>query len=266
MKLVRKWRQSFKLNYGYFKYFGFNFLQSLLRYRKEKRAVIFGKSVHFTHEFWFLHSLREIFIERVYLFKSDKKIPFILDCGANIGLSIIFFKQIFADAKIIGFEPDPINFQVLEKNIAEFGFSNVDLINKAVWKERDSLLFDSLGGIGSKVVHQSEISKHAISVEAVPLFEYIRSGEIDFLKIDIEGAEYEVLVSCKEHLHNVKNLFIEYHSLPGEEQVLPDLLVILRDAGFRYSIKEAWENLKHPYISQKTVMFDLQLNIFAYRP
>lgn len=91
------------------------------------------------------------------------------------------------------------------------------------------------------------------------------SISIDFLKLDIEGAEFEVIASCKEYLKNVKNLFIEYHSLPTEKQRLHELLQIVQEAGFRYYMKEAWENLKYPFVNRNPAMFDLQLNIFAYR-
>lgn len=256
---------QFNLYYKYYRYFGFRTLQSLIRNRKNKTAWAFGNVISYTHEFWFIHSLKEIFIDKVYSFKSDKKSPLIIDCGSNIGLSIIYFKQLFPDSEIIGFEPDPKSFEILKRNMKAFSLAGVELINKAVCKQNDVLVFDSKGSIGSSLTTHPEKANNPIEVQAVSLDDFIKDREVDFLKIDIEGAEHEVLFSCKEHLSNVKNLFVEYHSLPGEKQILSDLLLILRNAGFRYYMREAWENLKHPYVSQKTIKFDLQLNIFAYR-
>lgn len=91
------------------------------------------------------------------------------------------------------------------------------------------------------------------------------STEIDFLKIDIEGAEYEVLKDCADLLFNVKNLFIEYHVLPNEAQHLHDILNWVNAAGFKYYIKEAWNNMTYPYMKSYNDYYQMQLNIFCYR-
>jgi hypothetical protein len=59
---------------------------------------------------------------------------------------------------------------------------------------------------------------------------------VDFLKMDIEGAEAEVLLDIESELHSVQNLFFEYHSTPGKQQVLGELLSVVTKAGFRYII------------------------------
>jgi hypothetical protein len=47
--------------------------------------------------------------------------------------------------------------------------------------------------------------------------------------------------------------------------MLGELIIFLKDAGFKVYIKEAWENMKKPYLEKKGPFFDLQLNIFGYR-
>ncbi|MDQ0640901.1 hypothetical protein QF042_004466 [Pedobacter sp. W3I1] len=90
--------------------------------------------------------------------------------------------------------------------------------------------------------------------------------KIDFLKIDIEGAEYLVLKDIEDNLSNVENLFIEYHSSPDCKQTLSEILGILTKSGFRFYIKEAWDNLPIPFEHRLYKPFwDLQLNIFAFR-
>jgi len=253
------------LYYRLYKQLGFRFLSSVLIKTVPKKSMLFNRQIHFTDEFWFFHSLQEIFIERVYLFKSQKNSPLIIDCGANIGLSIIYFKQLFPESAIVAFEPDPLNFQILKNNIEKYDFTNVQLLNKAVWKKDDVLTFSASGSVGSRLVDVNSDSEKSIKVESVALSRFLSNNQVDFLKIDIEGAEYEVLFSCKDKLSNVQNIFIEYHSMPNERQSLADILNLLQQAGFRYYIRQAWENLKYPYINQETGMFDLQLNIFAYR-
>ena len=122
--------------------------------------------------------------------------------------------------------------------------------------------FLSEGSVGGSL--SSNIDENNNLVKAVRLRDYL-DKPVEFLKIDIEGAEYEVLRDCKDRLHNVVNLFVEYHSLLNEDQKLSEILQIIKDAGFRFYIKEAWENMKYPFIDKKGLHFDLQLNIFCYR-
>jgi hypothetical protein len=91
--------------------------------------------------------------------------------------------------------------------------------------------------------------------------------KIDFLKIDIEGAETDVLADCGNSLQRVQNLFVEYHSFPGKLQKLDLLLGILKNQGFRIQINSPFR-YKKPFAKKYLHPFpemDLQLNIFAFR-
>ena len=73
-----------------------------------------------------------------------------------------------------------------------------------------------------------------------------------------------VLNECKQKLHFVKNLFVEYHSLIDEKQNLTDLLKILTENGFRYYISSIGISSPHPFIKKNiSIGMDNQLNIFA---
>ena len=88
---------------------------------------------------------------------------------------------------------------------------------------------------------------------------------MDFLKLDIEGAEVDVLADCHPKLQNVDKMMVEYHSHSQERQRLHEMLHILQEAGFRYHIKETFTCL-HPFLDRGLcVGMDLQLNVFAYR-
>ena len=106
-------------------------------------------------------------------------------------------------------------------------------------------------------------SKGFIDVETLKLDDII-NNEVDFLKIDIEGAETDVLLSSKK-LDQVNQMFIEYHSFHDSDQKLSQLLDILLKNQFRYYIQEIHCPAK-PF--QKIESFngmDLQLNIFAIK-
>jgi FkbM family methyltransferase len=237
-------------------------LKKLEKNKTKGFSVLFGKEIQITDSFWHLFGLREIFIDETYRFSSVKEHPYIIDCGANIGLSVIYFKQKFPQAIIDCFEPDEQIFKKLQHNVNQFNAENVTFHQNAVWVNNKDISFISDGSVGG---HISEAhSEKSDSISAVRLKDFLNQ-KVDFLKIDIEGAEFDVIRDCVEELHNVENIFVEYHSSHEQEQMLGELLIFLKNAGFKVYIKEAWENMKHPFIEKKGPFFDLQLNIFGYR-
>ncbi len=206
----------------------------------------------------------ELFVQEMYNFVAQRPNPYIIDCGANLGMSIIYFKQLYPDARIIAFEADEHIFSFLKKNVESFEFKDVELVNKAVWNKDDILSFIVEGGAGGRLEDKSESGTYK-EVPCVSVRKYLMNEKVDFFKIDIEGAEYEVLKDCEDLLPNVENLFIEYHSMPEKRQNLHDILKIVQDAGFKYHIKEAY-TARYPFIERKLNFgMDLQLNIFCYK-
>ena len=240
-----------------------------LKFQNDNRKTsLFNKNIQVPDAFWHLHSLNEIFIEETYKFKTKTPRPLIIDCGSNVGLSIIYFKMNHPTARIIGFEPDPAIFKMLQNNLGQFDFSYLELVNKAVWISEGELIFNSFGALSGAINFKQKSSKESKTVVAtVRLKDYLKEGQkVDFLKMDIEGAEFEIVNDCLEELKNVDKIFIEYHRLNGDQNLLGEFIGKLEKAGFRIYIKEAWNNLPHPYCNQDyNPMYDLQLNIFGYR-
>jgi FkbM family methyltransferase len=232
-------------------------------YQRPKGPInthLFGKPLIINDAFWYLHGLREIFLDETYKFPVVTS-PRIIDCGANTGLSLIYFRKNYPDARITAFEPDSQIFEILKKNMDSFGYQDIELVQKAVWNHAGQLPFSSDGAVGGRLVsNQGE----GAMVECIRLKDLLNQS-VDFLKIDIEGAEDDVIRDCRENLANVRNIFIEYHSSPGKPQSLTEILQILREAGFRVYLKEAWENLTYPFFGHVDSLYDLQLNIFAFR-
>ena len=210
----------------------------------------------------YLHGLKEIFIDGIY----DQPLPenaYILDCGAHIGLSLIYLKSICPTAHIVCFEPDAKNFDLLKKNILSHHLKNIEARNQAVWIENTSLSFIQEGNMGSKI--GSDLSGNTVSVQAVRLKDYLNK-KIDFLKIDIEGAEYKVVKDIAGNLTNVKNMFVEYHGNFEQNEELLEIFDIILKAGFNFYFKEAANNYDQPFFRNKTGQdYDLQLNIFCFR-
>jgi FkbM family methyltransferase len=209
---------------------------------------------------------REIFGTNIYQFRASFPAPYILDCGANIGLSAIYFKKLYPAARVVAFEPDPDIFKVLDGNVRAFGLKDVTLVAKGVWSTNTVLRFvaDPVYGLGGHIVPDGG-SNQAFEVPVVRLRDYL--GEpVDLLKLDVEGAECEILDDCSDMLRNVKNIFIEYHSFVGRSQCLGRLLATLSDAGFRVHMHCAGAHSARPFVRLDALNgMDMQLNIYGVR-
>ena len=240
---------------------GFEYLLNKKRYQNQTINLL-GSFFDIADSPSFYYSHREIFIDEIYRFQSDKIDPVIIDCGSNYGTSIVYFKQLYPDSKIIGVEADPDIFEILKNNLEQRSFSNITLLNKAISKEKGSIQFFSEGADGGRI-HNMDSPKNSYKVETINLDELI-DGDVDFLKMDIEGAESDMLCISKK-LGKVKQMFIEFHSFVDEKQKLGDLLSTLTKNGFRYYIHTQFCS-KRPLLEKETQLgMDLQLNIFAKR-
>ncbi len=231
-----------------------------------------GKLFKFTDANSFTWTYDEIFTRQIYNFKSDAELPVIIDCGANIGVSVIYFKKLYPKAKVIAFEPDSRTFDYLKSNIKSFGLDNVELVNKGLWKEDTVLDFFSEGADANRIMENAEklIKENnnnykKESITATKLSNYIREP-VDFLKIDIEGAETDVLMETKEQLHLVRNMFIEYHSFIDKPQTLNHILNILSEKEFKYYMDIPVSLTNQPFLHRGSfLLMDLLVNIYAYR-
>ena len=241
-------------------------LKGYPRYQQATSALL-GKEIIIPDTASFLFTYPEIFEKEIYRFPSDKKQPVIIDGGANIGLSVIYFKKLFPQAKIIAFEPDKQLFPILSQNVASFGFSDVELVNKGLWNETTTLSFFSEGA-DSGSIQNAELDNTTVhTIETVQLRDYLTFPEVDFLKLDIEGAETNVLLDIESSLPSVRNLFIEYHSFIGQPQTLDIILRMLTKYNFRYYLSTfGCVGQPRPYIQPASYNnMDVQLNIFAVR-
>jgi FkbM family methyltransferase len=223
---------------------------------------LFNYNTFFYGGIEYLHGINEIFIEEIYLQVLPEN-AFIIDCGAHIGLSVIYLKTICPSAKIIAFEPDEENYKLLQKNIESHHLKNITAKKEAVWIENTNLNFIQDGSMASKI--GTAVNPHSTSVKAIRLKEYLIE-KIDFLKLDIEGAEYKVLKDIQNELHFVKNLFIEYHGSFDQNKELIEILNILNISDFKFYIKEAANIFPSPFTAKPNKgNYDVQLNIFCSR-
>lgn len=191
--------------------------------------------------------INELLLREEYYFSDDREAAHrIIDCGANIGLALLFFKSLYPNSKILGFEPNKECFKVAQNNIKNNGLKDVVLLNAAVSdKEGRQKLFiderDSMAASLSKRDAYAERPGSVATVKAVKLSSYL-DEKVDLLKLDIEGSEAIVLKEVGSKLKSVKYLFCEYHFDEGnQENSLRDIIDILDDQKFDYQIaKSVW--------------------------
>lgn len=233
-------------------------------YHVKGEVDIEGKKFQFHDAVSFYITWNEIVRNKMYEFDAPSRHPLIIDCGANMGLSVYYFSRTYPDSKIIAFEPEPPIFDLLLRNIKTFELSNVSAYQKAVWDSETSLDFYTDYGMGGSVTNVYKKQKASL-VQTVRLADYL-DQKVDMLKVDIEGAEYQVLIDCAAKLKNVNNLFVEYHSFINKEQRLSEILMLLKEGGFRYHLKESFSR-KKPLVDRNNACenMDMAINIFAYK-
>lgn len=160
--------------------------------------------------------------------------PRIIDCGSNVGLSLLWFKRQYPESRILAFELDPQAFAMLQCNVAQFGWSDVELRNQAVLDKAGTVDFyvdpQQPASVLSSV-HPGCGLRAVRPVEAVQLSQFL-TEEVDLLKLDIEGAEHA------GKLARVREIILEYHHnlQSSEEDRLSHTLRLLEGHGFGYEL------------------------------
>jgi FkbM family methyltransferase len=176
-------------------------------------------------------AVHEVLLKEEYKLPERFRAKFIVDLGASIGDSAMYFASRYPKARIVAVEMEESNFALLEKNIA--GNKQIACIKAAAWYKKTKL----------KIVNKAENCKWAFRVgemkrgfetngpvETVTVMEIMRrfeEKEIDILKVDIEGAEKELFTAnYSEWLPKTKVIMIELHDMfvPGSREAFEKAL------------------------------------------
>jgi FkbM family methyltransferase len=211
----------------------------------------------------FVEKKRLLFDQGLYRFIAEEERPRILDCGAGIGLSVCYFKRLYPESNITAFEPDPHAHAILTRNCEAWGAKDVRLIPKAVWNGETTLPFARADRSPGRIL-ESAVGEEALQVQTCRLRDFL-TEKVDLLRLNIEGAEVDVLLDCCDLLGQVQRLIVEYHSISERPQRFDTLISILTKAGFRLSfrtIKYLWSPL---VFCSGGGGIDSRLSIFASR-
>ena len=190
-----------------------------------------------------LQTFKEIFMDECYM--NDLPFPLpenptIIDVGANAGYFSLFALSRFDGATAFSFEPIPANFRLLQRNRD----LNPGLLwfceQKAVAGQPGELVLAFDGGddftTSATVMGGDSGQKDRIRVPAVTIPEILDGNgpkRCDLLKIDCEGAEYDILYHCPpEVLTRIDRIALEVHGGPGADQNIDALDAFLRQGGF----------------------------------
>ena len=236
-------------------------LAALPRFTRSDTRLL-GPTIALPDSASFVWTYRDIFQRELYAFRARSERPYIIDGGANIGLSVLYFKRLYPLAEIVAFEPDPYIFGLLQQNLRSHGHDDVRLERCALWSSETRLSFHGDGADGGRVVQEDA---GGTAVQAVRLRPFL-DRRVDLLKLDVEGAETEVLRDCRDALDKVESLYLEYHSTVGQPQTLHVVLEILASAGFRVQVLPC-SVMSRPLIDPPVASgMDLQLHVFGTRP
>jgi FkbM family methyltransferase len=171
----------------------------------------------------------------------------VLDVGANIGYyTLLFARLVGPRGKVYAFEPDPDNFALLSHNVRLNGYRNVVLVNKAVSDRPGAArLFLSDSNTGDHRIYDSCDGRPSLPIETTDLDSFFRAfkGYFDFIKFDIQGAEWAALQGMKGILarHDRLKMVTEFwpFGLKRYGASAADYLTFLQQQGFAlYDIDE----------------------------
>lgn len=213
-----------------------------------KRERLLGMEIEFADYDALVLLFEEIFVHGDYRFTTSSDAPFVLDCGSNIGMAALYFKQLYPHARVVAFEPDPATFEILRNNLQRNGAGDVQAVNRALHGEaarlpfyrdahRAGALYASTNpDLVAMVAGQQRVTQG--EVEAVRLSDYV-DQPVDFLKLDVEGAEAAVVsdLAATGKLRMIRALVMEYHHhIRPDENSFGEILRLLEQNGFGYQV------------------------------
>jgi FkbM family methyltransferase len=170
---------------------------------------------------------KQVFLEQEYgiIDHIGSKIETIIDAGANIGLTSIFLAQRHPAARIYAIEPDPSNFRLLQTNTSTY--PAVHCLHGALWNKDENVAIASSEAENWAFQVTTCDSPIDAGIHGWRVSTLVREqdiGHISLLKMDIEGAEYEVLQDAADWIELVDNIVIELHEniRPGVEHLFTD--------------------------------------------
>jgi FkbM family methyltransferase len=204
---------------------------------------LLGFEIEYANQTHALFLVHELFVNTTYAFASGSANPRIVDCGANIGMSVLFFKALRPTADLIAFEPDPVTCAHLIRTVASNGIRNVRIENAAVGGHEGTVMFYASASDPASLSASIEPTwggETITTVRMVRLSSFL-ADPVDLLKLDVEGAEYAVIedLISTGTIRFIREAVIEYHDVPSHPNGAAHLTGTLETAGFEVAVINA---------------------------
>jgi FkbM family methyltransferase len=167
--------------------------------------------------------LRGVWAHNDYFHKAMHGCRTILDIGANTGVAAVWFTRLIPEVKIACVEPDPRNLPLMRRNLEQNGIS-ARVFECAVTARAGRVRLGREAYSGQSSLESTGLYAHSdfIQVEArrIPeILDELGWDVVDLLKMDIEGAEREVLANSGDWLHRLRHIVLEVHSNTSPEEL-----------------------------------------------
>ena len=187
---------------------------------------------------------------------NTKQGDIVVDVGAHIGkYTIIASKRVGENGKVIAIEAHPGNYEMLNRNIKLNGLTNVTTLNYAVYSKESKIKLFLPGGKSNHTIYNTLISSRAtneekfVEVNANTLDSLLLQGgishaEVNWIKIDVEGAEFEVLKGAHDIMSNSNNItfLIEIHNLEDGKNLYRPIMDLMEKHKFKVEFENTYDN------------------------
>jgi FkbM family methyltransferase len=186
--------------------------------------------------------IKEKFVDQEYYFTATTSSPIIIDCGANIGISALYFKSLFPGAVIHCFEPYSKALYFLQKNIEENKLGNVFIHQNALSNAEGTITLHVPGSVINASLEATNPNASTEQVRAIKLSAFLQQFEnIELVKIDVEGSEINIL-SDLEHYETlqsgkIRQFVVEFHRSMHSADQLTQFIELLKRHGYRVTSK-----------------------------
>lgn len=185
------------------------------------------------HQYFYPFYIRR-WAERFCAVKSGQ---IVIDAGSYLGgFTFYAAKKVGQTGKVIAFEPDPKNFEILKKRVKSSNLKNIILVNKALGNNIKEIELESDNHFSSIVI--KTLKKPTFKVQQTTLdneMENLRISKVDFIKMNIEGAEIDTIKGAKKTLLNTNHLAISCHVVEGKNTAVI-IKPMLEESGFRVKV------------------------------
>ena len=173
----------------------------------------------------------------------------VIDVGGHIGLFTLYASQFCKTGSIFTFEPEKENFELLSENISSNNLNHVKSFNLAVSNSSSSVtLYLNEDTAGHSMFSKSSQSITVNSISLKKIFDENNIDHCDFLKLDCEGSEYEIIKNLpSEYFQKIQKMVIEYHMTDTHPELLDELVKILKSQNYKLETKTLFNDIGFLY-------------------